>query len=119
MKVPCSECIIKARCMLRIEIIEVSHQEPKYNFRDLLQECELLREYFEINTLTKRIQIKTNSYGLYGDNVMHLLRDVPNMRQKLDSFLRVMHKPVSNEIIRTKNVRRKHGRFTESNRGKR
>jgi hypothetical protein len=107
MKVPCSECIVKARCMLRIQVVETQTNRTYY-FIELLRECEQLREYFEVNTLQRRIKLNgAAAHNLYGDDVAPHLRHLEDEEKRMDAFLRVMHKPLRKKEMTVKNVRRR------------
>jgi len=103
MKVPCAECIVKVRCMLKIEI-KTEQRKKIHVFKNLLRECHMLREYFELENPTSKIKLRNYFYGQYGyrDDITPVLREIPYGIQKLDAFLKVMHKPVTTQTMRVR-----------------
>lgn len=87
MKVPCHTCIVKAKCMHRIERVCYNQREVYYVFDELLEECDELKEYFGLNTPTNRVKIKGRNAKFYRRSLGSLITDDSAIKQ----FLRVMH----------------------------
>jgi hypothetical protein len=104
-KVPCDECIVKVRCMQRVDI-KKSHSHYMVIAAILLplvKECEELRKYFGIDSIFYKLKLENNFYPV------DLLLALPNSEQLMDELLKCMQRPTVSlrQRVSIKNVRKK------------
>lgn len=86
MIVPCGKCIVKARCMHRINNVTYNGYDIYYIFDGLLQECSELRKYFGIDTPQHRVKLRS-PFTLPGA----MIRENPDGSKLVEAFLKTMH----------------------------
>ena len=91
MKCPCENCLVYIRCKQRVLPTTIQNKGTYYIFDSLIEECDQLREFFGINTLTHRIKLKSIHTRMYRqDTVMSYIKDTPHGEQLVKQFLDIM-----------------------------
>ena len=91
MTCPCHNCLVYVRCKQRVERQKFT-QDVYYTFEGLIQECDLLREFFELNTALHRIKVRKDkkySYD-YERRLVRYIEEQPRGKQLVEEFLKVM-----------------------------
>jgi len=88
---PCHNCLVYIRCKQRVER-HTFRKDVYYTFENLIQECDPLRDFFELDTLLHRIKVKRAekfSYS-YERTLMSYIEEQPRGKQLIEEFLKVM-----------------------------
>lgn len=93
MTCPCHNCLVYIRCQYRVKKHVFNNKDVYYTFDELIHECDDLKEFFGLNTLTHKVKVKSlarMSYT-YERTLMSYIEEQPHGKQKVEEFLRVMH----------------------------
>lgn len=108
MKCPCKACLVYVRCKQKVKKnVFFRTKNVSYSFNVLLDECEMLRQYFEVNTLIGKVNIRF----LHDQNIFEYIKKQPLGKKHIEEFLKIMgHDKMPNTLnpeIRLKRRRRK------------
>lgn len=67
-------------------------KDVHYTFEELVQECDPLREFFELNTALHRIKVRKarKSSYYYERTLVSYIEEQPRGKQLVEEFLKVM-----------------------------
>jgi len=92
MSCPCHNCLVYIRCQQRVEK-QKFRKDVYYAYDSLVKECDLLKDYFGLNTLIHKVKVKTlSSFSYtYENTLMSYIEEQPGGKQLVEEFLKVMH----------------------------